>query len=181
MRILDGANNPVMEFPVALATGILIPGKIASTLNGNAWQMGNGTDAARWAGGGTGPGLQLFVAQLTGQGGNIYFGDNVPDAHFAFAISAPAGANVVNYLQAAGGLTGAAVVLSAQGTDANIDIRETPKGTGVMDWNYATVALGGGAAPTLGTIGGSGPAAAAQFGWGKMKYQGVVTFFPVWR
>jgi len=39
-------------------------------------------------------------------------------------------ASTVNYVQAAGSLTGAAVVMSAQGSDANIDLTLTPKGTG---------------------------------------------------
>lgn len=44
------------------------------------------------------------------------------------------------------------------------------------------VANGGGAAPTLGTIGGSGPAAAAQAGWARMVDDNGVPFFvPAWR
>lgn len=43
-------------------------------------------------------------------------------------------------------------------------------------------ALGGGAAPTLGTIGGTGPAAAAQFGWMKFYTSGGTAFYcPTWR
>ena len=44
-----------------------------------------------------------------------------------------------------------------------------------------TAALGGGAAPTLGTIGGSGPATAAQNQWLKFTVTGSGTFWvPVW-
>jgi hypothetical protein len=42
------------------------------------------------------------------------------------------------------------------------------------------VALGGGAAPTLGTIGGSGPATAAQNEWVEIKVNGNVRWIPVW-
>lgn len=44
------------------------------------------------------------------------------------------------------------------------------------------VALGGGAAPTVGTIGGSGPATAAQNSWLKMTASdGSVFWVPVWK
>ncbi len=42
------------------------------------------------------------------------------------------------------------------------------------------VAMGGGAAPTLGTIGGSGPTAAAQNEWMKISTQNGVRYVPVW-
>lgn len=52
---------------------------------------------------------------------------------------------------------------------------------GVLDLNTSVgVALGGGAAPTLGTIGGSGPATAAQNKWAKIKINGTDYFVPVW-
>lgn len=41
-------------------------------------------------------------------------------------------------------------------------------------------ALGGGAAPTLGTIGGSGPSTAAQAGWIKMYNGTTAVFVPYW-
>lgn len=44
-----------------------------------------------------------------------------------------------------------------------------------------TYANGGGAAPTLGTIGGSGPTAAAQNGWVKMYIGGGYAWLPYWR
>lgn len=42
------------------------------------------------------------------------------------------------------------------------------------------VALGGGATPTLGTIGGSGPATAAQNKWARLNIDGTNYFIPVW-
>ncbi len=46
----------------------------------------------------------------------------------------------------------------------------------------ALAALGGGAAPTLGTIGGSGPTVAAQYGWVKMlDSTGDTIWVPAWK
>lgn len=50
-------------------------------------------------------------------------------------------------------------------------------------WRYdgqTVTAAGGGAAATLGTIGGSGPTTAAQAKWVKQEYDGVVHWFPAW-
>jgi len=55
-------------------------------------------------------------------------------------------------------------------------------GTNDIKWNKANSALGGGAAPTVGTIGGSGPAAAAQRNWLRfLESDGTASFIPVWR
>lgn len=43
------------------------------------------------------------------------------------------------------------------------------------------VALGGGAAPTLGTIGGAGPGTAAQNGWWPINMNGNVRWVPTWK
>jgi hypothetical protein len=48
-----------------------------------------------------------------------------------------------------------------------------------LDINNGT-ALGGGAAPTLGTIGGSGPTAAAQAQWVEIDINGTAHWIPVW-
>ena len=42
------------------------------------------------------------------------------------------------------------------------------------------IALGGGAAATLGTIGGSGPGTAAQNKWVKLNVDGTNYFLPLW-
>ena len=44
----------------------------------------------------------------------------------------------------------------------------------------APVALGGGAAATLGTIGGAGPTAAAQAQWIQVQVNGVNHWIPAW-
>lgn len=50
---------------------------------------------------------------------------------------------------------------------------------GIVDINNG-VALGGGAAATLGTIGGSGPTAAAQAQWVQIEVNGVNHWIPAW-
>ena len=50
---------------------------------------------------------------------------------------------------------------------------------GVVDIN-APIALGGGAAATLGTIGGSGPTVAAQNEWVQIEVNGNVRWIPAW-
>lgn len=58
----------------------------------------------------------------------------------------------------------------------------SPDGSSDIKWAKANVALGGGAAPTFGTIGGSGPAAAAQRNWLRfIESDGTASFIPVWR
>lgn len=50
-----------------------------------------------------------------------------------------------------------------------------------IKWGKAEVALGGGAAPTLGTIGGSGPTVATQQGWLRViASDGTVRWMPTW-
>lgn len=54
--------------------------------------------------------------------------------------------------------------------------------TGVLIYGKPTVALGGGAAPTLGTIGGSGPATAGQNAWMEMRDSAGAAFWvPIWK
>jgi hypothetical protein len=51
-----------------------------------------------------------------------------------------------------------------------------------LQWMVPLVALGGGAAPTFGTIGGSGPATAAQNAWMRVVDSAGATFWvPAWK
>ena len=50
----------------------------------------------------------------------------------------------------------------------------------LINYGVAKIANGGGSAPTLGTIGGTGPATAAQSGWMKIQIAGTNYFIPVW-
>lgn len=50
-----------------------------------------------------------------------------------------------------------------------------------IKWGRALVAMGGGSAPTLGTIGGSGPATATQNAWMRVVDSGGTAFYvPTW-
>lgn len=49
--------------------------------------------------------------------------------------------SAVNYLYATGGVAGSAGVLAATGSDANIDIKFTPKGTGVLQFGTYTAGI----------------------------------------
>jgi hypothetical protein len=64
--------------------------------------------------------------------------------------------------------------------------------TAEREWNFpditgqvvvfsSGVPNGGGAAPTFGTIGGSGPTDAAQWGWGITYVEGTTFYVPLWR
>lgn len=65
------------------------------------------------------------------------------------------------------------------GRSGNIEINP---GTGDVLLGKALVALGGGAAPTFGTIGGTGPATAAQNTWARFKDSGGNAFWvPAWK
>jgi len=65
---------------------------------------------------------------------------------------------------------------------AAMDIGLYPLGTGSLKYGKALIALGGGATPTFGTIGGSGPATAAQNTWMQMKDSSGASFWiPVWK
>lgn len=52
--------------------------------------------------------------------------------------------------------------------------------SGIVRWDDP-IAMGGGAAATLGTIGGSGPAAAAQNQWLRVNVNGTANYIPVWQ
>jgi hypothetical protein len=71
---------------------------------------------------------------LTKGTGTHYIGSNSNGYQFTIATTASA----VNQLQATGGATGSGVTLSAQGSDTNIDLALTPKGTGVLSFGTYT-------------------------------------------
>lgn len=103
---------------------------------------------------------------------------NITSQFAAFRVGAVAAGN---WLDLFPNVAGSPPRVVADGADADIDLKLEPKGAGMVNVNLpATIALGGGAAPTLGTIGGSGPAAAAQNGWLKVKVNGSVRYIPVW-
>lgn len=74
-------------------------------------------------------------------------------------------------------------------TNAVLELRDVTRGAqvleidgnGVLNYVLAAVAVGGGAAATLGTIGGAGPSVAGQNAWMKVKVAGTDSYIPFWR
>jgi len=65
-------------------------------------------------------------------------------------------------------------------TGASLTTKLALGSDGVLDYKLARVAVGGGAGATLGTIGGSGPTAAAMAGWMRIQIAGTNHWVPVW-
>jgi hypothetical protein len=117
--------------------------------------------------------------QLHGQGTGSVALTNV-NGNFVLQASGST-STLANYIAVSGAVTASHPQVQAVGSDANINLQLATTGTGNVDIRYATTALGGGAAPTFGTIGGSGPATAAQNSWLKVLINGTASFLPVWR
>lgn len=175
ISMLSGGGGRLMGAFVDVASSVNYP-QFSGGATGVEIAIGaQGTD--------TNVGTRLY-SKGTGSIG-LYTNNN---ATLQFAVTHTASA--VNWVQATGGATGVTVTLSAQG-ETNVALTLSPKGsgnlilnpnTGDIRWNKANVALGGGAAPTVGTIGGSGPAAAAQRNWLRfIESDGTASFIPVWR
>jgi hypothetical protein len=83
--------------------------------------------------------------------GSVILKTNTSTQQFAIANTTSA----VNYVQVTGGVTGnpATVTASAQGSDANVNMRLTPKGTGTLLTATAATILDGTAIPAGGTAG----------------------------
>jgi hypothetical protein len=106
-------------------------------------------------------------------------------------VSSPVSA--VNAVFVQGAITAAVPSVVASGSDASIPLDVAGKSvTGTLrlnqltgadiEWGRPLVALGGGAAPTFGTIGGSGPATAAQNTWMRVvDSTGAAFFVPAWK
>lgn len=77
--------------------------------------------------------LQYFVN--LGSGNQLFYMSGATQ----FAVSPTSSA--VNYIQATGAATGAAPTISAQGSDANINLKLNPKGTGVLQFGTYTAGI----------------------------------------
>lgn len=101
------------------------------------------------------------------------------------AVESRIGANF-KVAQSTGGVTlGGISTLLTSGSDNSLTLSQAgPLKIGSNDIQHmkALVALGGGAAPTVGTIGGSGPASAAQNSWMRfLDSAGNACWIPVWK
>jgi len=78
---------------------------------------------------GSGAGSNLIL--MSKGTGNLFLGTNSNNnSNLNIQANISHTASAVNYVQVTGAATGASPVLSAQGSDTNIDVRFTPKGTG---------------------------------------------------
>jgi hypothetical protein len=78
-----------------------------------------------------------FNFSSKGSSSNLFYTNALSNLQFVVGHTASA----VNYLQANGGATGNAVTMSAQGSDTNIDLNLTPKGTGVLRYGTHTAGV----------------------------------------
>ncbi len=90
--------------------------------------------------------------------------------------------NGANYLYLTGSSSGGHPSISAFGADADVDVVIQPQGAGAPRLNYSAIVPGGGAAATLGTIGGNGPGTAGQAYWMEIHIASSTSryFLPVW-
>lgn len=103
----------------------------------------------------------------------------------ATATLAVAGvASLVNGVTVTGAVTTVAPSIAASGTDTNVDLTINGKGTGVINYGYASTAISGAAAPAtlaITTGGATGPATAGQNAWLAVKINGTTSYIPFWR
>lgn len=99
--------------------------------------------------------------------------------------SSPFDSLVIESLGSTGSWEGAVdLKVSFNGGSSLLGLRVLAPSAGVTDVQFgrALVSLGGGSAPTFGTIGGSGPATAAQNSWMRfLDSTGAACWVPVWK
>ncbi len=142
---------------------------------------GIATDVTLDADPGAASGTKAVIFRTTGVERGRFSGGGILLVGAAIATNAAAGEVVLANAKSLRGV-------NAAGTDTKtlIELNATDQvviSSGGQDikWGKATVALGGGAAPTVGTIGGSGPAAAAQTSWLRViDSGGTARFIPLW-
>jgi hypothetical protein len=78
-----------------------------------------------------------MVLSTKGTGSYLFATNNVTSTQFSVAHTASA----VNYLTATGGATGNSAKLNASGSDTNIDLALTPKGTGLLRFGTYTAGI----------------------------------------
>jgi hypothetical protein len=199
VRLTNGAVNLGWFAPVASAVNYL---QFNPSITGNPASIQSaGTDASigltllsKGAGGGITltAGLSSNMVFTAGAyqftGAPVFFrdGNNATTLQLAQVVSA------VNALQISPSVATAQVLLAVVGADVNAGMDVDSKGGGQLRlnrnsgadiaWGRALVPLGGGVAPTFGTIGGTGPATAAQNTWMRViDSTGVAFFVPVWK
>jgi len=69
------------------------------------------------------------------------FFNNNATSSFHFSVGVGGSTSAVNYLDASGSAAGIGPSLSSQGSDTNIDLALTPKGTGVVQFGTYTATV----------------------------------------
>lgn len=128
-------------------------------------------NAVRLSAAGTDTNVSMIYSAI-GSNGHDFYTNNFAVAQVSIIHTASSNRQII--------LTG------SNGGNPTIDVSagalKLSAGTSDIQWGKANVALGGGAAPTVGTIGGAGPAAAAQRNWLRfLESDGTASFIPVWR
>jgi hypothetical protein len=175
----NSAANSIFQFTALAAMVNGIQFNPANT-GGGPSILAIGTDAnVPLAVGSQGTGTMYVTNRGGGANGNI-------------AMFLPIAGVAANNVQFTPALTTAQVLMAVVGSDVNagMDIDSKAGGQlrlnrnsgGDIAWGRALIPLGGGAAPTFGTIGGTGPATAAQNTWMRViDSTGVAFFVPVWK
>lgn len=137
-----------------------------------------------WTVGGGGNSLFSITTAVTGLAGTS---TNV--LQLAPAITVPGGVAITNLFAlniaptfvagTAPTLAATVRILGAPGLAAAANDYSLWVDAGLVRWDDP-IALGAGVAPTLGTIGGSGPATAGQNQWLRVNINGTTMFIPVW-
>lgn len=142
-----------------------------------------------------GAGTNLIEVHGSGVGSAPRFTATGADATISFALDTK-GAGALLLRTAAGADLQAAVIATAGATryvtltGSNGGSPQVGSSAGPLrlqpatdiQWGVGLVGLGGGAAPVLGTIGGAGPAVAAQNAWMRVMDAGGVLFWvPAWK
>lgn len=123
----DGLGLSATSTPAMYAAGFRAA-EFTASASAVSWFRLNGGPT------GVGPSLTVestdanapFRYSTKGIGGHVFLSNNNTQVQFAIDHVASS----VNFLRAAGSATGGAVTLTADGSDTNIDLQLTPKGTG---------------------------------------------------
>lgn len=170
--------------PEGLPTSALILDSAASAVNGVSITAQAHTQHPLIQASGSDANAGISIAGA-GSGNVVLTSPNCPSlTNDGGILLATAPAFSVNGVTVSASATGIAPSIVAFGTDTNIDLTVGSKGTGVINFGYATTAISGTVNPaTLAatTGGATGPATAAQNSWLAVKVNGTTSFLPVWR
>lgn len=191
-------SSPSNPFNLTTSGYVRLDDSVGTQMGFNASNVKADTNNVAYTVGGTGTGSHIFAHNFV----KVAAAGNMAGMQLATFSVAPASGNAtiraldlamtVNQTGGANGaVTGiylAVTETAVGGTHDLIHLKAGAAGattifkvdnTGKPTFGLGSIALGGGAGATLGTIGGSGPAAAAQNKWGKINFGGTDYFVPM--